>query len=57
MVGIGNNMGHKYSKLIMGFVVQHTRSGQPSRSISPSFQRDISERKNKKDFPTLPLKR
>lgn len=36
----------------MGFAVQHTSSGQPSRSISPSFQRDISERKNKKDFPT-----
>lgn len=43
--GIRESMGNESSKLMVGFAIYHTRSGQPSRSISPSLQSDLSKRK------------
>lgn len=50
--GLGTSMGHESSKFMVGFTVQRTRSGQPSKSISPSLQRGYIKEKNKMDFPT-----
>ena len=44
-VDLGESMKNKSFKLMVGFAVQHSRKGQPSRSMSLSFQSDLSKRK------------
>ena len=44
-VDLGESMRNKSFKLMVGFAVQHSRQGQPSRSMSLSFQSDLSKRK------------
>ena len=44
-VDLGDSMRNKSFKLMVGFAVQHSRKDQPSRSMSLSFQSDLSKRK------------
>lgn len=48
-------MGNESSKLIVGFAVHRTRSGQSSSSISLSLQSDLSKGMRKQIFPSLLL--
>lgn len=48
------SMGNESSRLVMGFAVQDTRSGQSSRSMSIMSEGYIKE-KNKKDLPNSAL--
>lgn len=52
---IRESMGNESSKLIVGFAVHHTRSGQSSSSISLSLQSDLSKGMRKQIFPNLSL--
>lgn len=54
---VGESMGNESSKLIVGFAVPRTRSGQSSSSISLSLQSDLSRGMRKQIFPGLLLQR